>query len=40
MQLTPDPIPDSLEDQAAYWKKNYNTSAGAGTAQQFINNNK
>ena len=40
MQLTADPIPETLEEQAAYWKKNYNTVAGAGTAHNFINRNR
>ncbi len=33
-------IPQSLEGQANYWKKYYNTAAGAGTAQHFINANR
>ena len=32
-------IPKSLEKQAAYWKKYYNTSAGAGTVEKFIDTN-
>ena len=39
MQLTDDPIPKNLKDQAAYWKKYYNTKAGQGTAGQFLRNN-
>ena len=31
-----DPIPASLADQAAYWKRWYNTTAGAGTPDQYI----
>jgi hypothetical protein len=34
----PEPIPDSIEEIAAYWKKYYNTSKGKGTIQEFINN--
>jgi hypothetical protein len=34
--LTPEKIPDTLEEQAAYWKKYYNKN-GAGTAEKFIN---
>jgi hypothetical protein len=34
----PEPIPDYLGAQAAYWKKYYNTEAGAGTVQQYMNN--
>lgn len=34
----PDPIPESLMAQADYWKKWYNTTAGAGTTAEFINN--
>ena len=30
------PIPSTLKDQADYWKRYYNTEAGAGTAQKFI----
>jgi len=33
-------VPDSLEDQAKYWKKYYNTVAGAGTVEHFIEANK
>lgn len=29
-------IPESLQDQAAYWKKYWNTELGAGTVQQYI----
>eukprot|EP00116_Pleurobrachia_bachei_P010805 sb/3471067/ len=29
-------IPSSLQGQAEYWKKYYNSAAGAGTAQDFI----
>lgn len=32
----PDPIPDTLEGQAAMWKKLYNTPRGAGTAEEYI----
>ena len=39
MQLTDEPIPKNLKDQAAYWKKYYNTKAGQGTAGQFLRNN-
>ena len=31
-----DLVPDTLEGRAAYWKKFYNTSAGAGTASEYI----
>lgn len=31
-------IPDSLEGRAEYWKRYYNTAAGKGTAQEYINN--
>lgn len=33
----PAPIPADLTAQAQYWKKYYNTSAGKGTVQKFIN---
>lgn len=32
-------IPKSLEGQAAYWKKYWNTEKGAGTDQQYIDHN-
>ncbi len=32
----PERIPDTLEGQAAYWKKYYNTSAGAGTVWHYL----
>ena len=32
----PDPIPSDLTAQAMYWKKYYNTAAGKGTVQKFI----
>lgn len=32
----PSAIPTDLQGQATYWKNNYNTSAGAGTANDFI----
>ena len=31
------PIPSDLPSQAQYWKTYYNTSAGKGTVQKFIN---
>ncbi len=33
-----DPIPESIETQAAYWKRVYNTPAGSGTVEEFIDN--
>lgn len=33
-----EPIPDTLEGQAAYWKTHYNTMHGAGTPEQYIAN--
>lgn len=35
----PEAVPSSLEDQAAYWKKYYNTEAGKGTEEAFIQAN-
>ena len=32
----PDAIPDDLQDQAKYWKEQYNTAAGKGTVEHFI----
>jgi hypothetical protein len=34
----PGQLPDSLEGQAAYYKKNYNTPLGAGPEQEYIDN--
>ena len=34
----PAPIPSSLREQAEYWKRIYNTPAGAGTVEQYIAN--
>ena len=33
----PSSIPSDLKKQAKYWKDNYNTSAGDGTVNDFIN---
>lgn len=33
-----EPIPESLRGQAEYWKKHYNTEAGAGTPAEYIAN--
>jgi len=33
-----DPIPESLADQAAYWKHWYNTPAGSGTVEEYLAN--
>lgn len=30
------PIPDTLPEQAAFWKRVYNSAAGAGTAEKYI----
>lgn len=32
----PDPIPTTLEEQAGYWKRVYNTEAGAGTVDEYM----
>ena len=32
----PDPIPCDVAEQAAYWKRYYNTIQGSGTEQKFI----
>ena len=32
----PAPIPSDLPGQAAYWKRYYNTVAGKGTVEKFI----
>jgi len=36
----PGAIPDNLEGQAAYWKRNYNTERGHGTVEQYIDSYK
>lgn len=33
-----EPVPDTVMAQAAYWKKYYNTVAGAGTVAQYLTN--
>ena len=38
-QLTEEKIPSKLEEQAVYWKKYYNTSAGKGKTEDFITTN-
>lgn len=35
-KLVPEPIPDTLEGRARYWKKYYNTSRGKGTEEHYI----
>ena len=35
-QITTDPIPDTVEGRAAYWKLHYNTKAGDGTPKKYI----
>ncbi len=32
----PDPLPETLEDAADYWKTHYNTPLGKGTPEKFI----
>jgi|SRR5688572_17619067 len=39
-KLRPDPIPDSIEGRARYWKKYYNTPAGKGTEAEYLLNAK
>ena len=34
----PDPVPTTVEERAKYWKKFYNTSAGAGTPDEYLSN--
>ncbi len=36
----PEEIPNTLEEQAEYWKEHYNTPKGKGTAKRFIKVNK
>lgn len=35
-KLIPDEIPDTLEGRAKYWKKHYNTTAGKGSAEEYL----
>ena len=32
----PKPLPQTLDEQANYWKEYYNTSKGAGTPEKFL----
>ncbi len=32
----PDPIPNTLEEQAKYWKSNYNSMKGKGTVEEYM----
>ena len=32
-------IPERMSDRAVYWKKHYNTIAGKGTTEHYVNNN-
>jgi hypothetical protein len=36
----PEGIPTDLKEQAKYWKRNYNTKAGAGSINKFFKDNK
>lgn len=36
----PEPIPNTIEGRASYWKKHYNTEAGRGTTDEYIINAK
>lgn len=38
--LKGDPIPKTIEERAAYWKTHYNTSAGKGTIEHYLEMNK
>lgn len=35
---TADPVPPTVQGRAEYWKKFYNTSAGAGTPDEYLSN--
>ncbi|KAJ6644147.1 hypothetical protein Bhyg_09113 [Pseudolycoriella hygida] len=37
LYLVPSAIPSDINGQAAYWKKYYNSAAGAGTVAGFVN---
>jgi len=34
----PEPLPDTLEGKADYWKQHYNTADGAGTVEEYVRN--
>jgi hypothetical protein len=34
----PDPVPTTVQGRSKYWKKFYNTSAGAGTPDEYLSN--
>lgn len=38
LRLIPKEFPVSRKGRAKYWKKYYNTEAGAGTVEQYLNN--
>jgi hypothetical protein len=38
--LKGDPIPETIEERAKYWKLHYNTSAGKGTAEHYLEMNR
>lgn len=38
--LKGDPIPKTIEERARYWKLHYNTSAGKGTVEHYLEMNK
>lgn len=39
-RLKGDPIPKTIEDRAKYWKLHYNTSAGKGTVEHYLEMNR
>lgn len=39
-RLKGDPIPKTIEDRAKYWKIHYNTSAGKGTVEHYLEMNR
>jgi len=38
-KLIPEPIPSDIKDRAKYWKKHYNTKAGKGTVEHYLEMN-
>ena len=38
--LKSDPIPETIEERAAYWKLHYNTKLGKGTIEHYLEMNK
>ena len=35
--MRPEPLPETVEQHAIYWKTHYNSGSGAGTPQEYVN---